>query len=120
MLGFEVDFARAQEARPSDIRQRPEVPVVLLLHILPCKYKVLSADTKSYQTFLLKLGAEKYIALHFSSTYDTQFEQNGLNFYGPSCCVVFVTHSHCSCLLPCLSPRAYLHVVGMLRLMSLT
>ena len=43
-----------------------------------------------------------------------------INFYGPSCCVVFVTHSHCSCLLPCLSPRAYLHVVGMLRLMSLT
>ena len=26
MLGFEVDFARAQEARPSDSRQRPEVP----------------------------------------------------------------------------------------------
>ena len=25
MLGFKVDFARAQEARPSDIRQRPEV-----------------------------------------------------------------------------------------------
>ena len=31
MLGFKVDFARAQEARPSDIRQRPEVPFDIFL-----------------------------------------------------------------------------------------
>ena len=37
MLGFEVDFARAQEARPSDIRQRPEV----ILKRLLCRFSAL-------------------------------------------------------------------------------
>ena len=57
MLGFEVDFARAQEARPSDVRQRPEVQ-------LRMKVKIPHSNQLSSQTITMFQKIRQLVKQH--------------------------------------------------------